>query len=102
MTLAAYNGHEALTFTDYLDLGTGRTLHAEPGGVYDITPAGGRVVAEVPSPWFRLVAREPYVPRMLVREPAESSDKEPAGEPDEPAGDLAPDEDPEAEAPGEF
>ena len=48
----AYNGHEALTFTDYLDLGTGRTLHAEPGGTYDIAPASGHVVPEVPEPWF--------------------------------------------------
>ena len=48
----AYNGHEALTFTDYLDLETGRTLHAEPGGTYDIAPASGHVVPEVPEPWF--------------------------------------------------
>ena len=52
MTLAAYTGHEALTFTDYLDLETGKTLHAEPGGTYDVAPASGRVVPEVPEPWF--------------------------------------------------
>ena len=50
--LAAYTGHEALTFGDYMDLGTGRTLIAEPGGVYDIMPASGRNVDEIPSPWF--------------------------------------------------
>ena len=49
---AVYTGHEALTFTDYLDLDTGKTLHAEPGRVYDITPASGRAAAEVPVPWF--------------------------------------------------
>lgn len=52
MTLAAYNGHEALTFTDYLDLGTGKTLHAEPGGVYDVAPASGRPVPDIPGAWF--------------------------------------------------
>ena len=52
MTLAAYNGSEALTFSDYVDLETGRTLHAEPGHVYDVAPASGRVVPEFPEPWF--------------------------------------------------
>lgn len=55
MTLAAYNGHEALTFTDYLDLGTGKTLRAEPGGIYDVAPASGRAVPDVPEPWFTAV-----------------------------------------------
>jgi hypothetical protein len=49
---AAYLGHEALTFTDYLDLETGKTLYAEPGEVYDIAPASGRLVDEIPEPWF--------------------------------------------------
>ena len=57
MTLAAYNGHEALTFSDYLDLDTGKTLRAEPGGTYDIAPASGRVVPGVPEPWFTRVSR---------------------------------------------
>ena len=54
----AYVGHEALTFTDYIDLEAGKTLHAEPGGVYDIAPASGRNVLEVPEPWFVAVAGE--------------------------------------------
>lgn len=49
---AVYVGHEALTFPDYLDLETGRTLEAIPGGTYDIAPAGGRVMPEVPEGWF--------------------------------------------------
>ena len=57
----AYAGHEALTFSDYIDLETGRTLHAEPGGVYDIAPASGRVVPEVPEPWFVSAEPEPEV-----------------------------------------
>jgi hypothetical protein len=55
----AYAGHEALTFSDYIDLEQGRTLYAEPGRVYDIMPASGRVVPEVPEPWFVPVEGEP-------------------------------------------
>jgi hypothetical protein len=54
---AAYTGTEALTFSQYMDLDTGKTLTAEPGGVYDITPASGHVVDDVPEPWF--TAAEP-------------------------------------------
>ena len=75
----AYAGHEALTFSDYTDLGTGRTLHAEPGGVYDITPASGRVVPEVPEPWFVPVAPEP-VAEVWAAEP--DAVPEPAGDPE--------------------
>jgi hypothetical protein len=57
VTRAAYTGHEALTFSDYTDLETGKTLHAEPGRSYDVAPASGRVVPEMPEPWF--VATEP-------------------------------------------
>ena len=55
---AAYTGHEALTFSDYTDLTTGMTLRAEPGQVYDIAPASGRVVPEFPEPWFTRVVSE--------------------------------------------
>jgi len=73
---AAYLGHEALTFTDYLDLDTGKTLHAEPGEVYDIAPASGRLVGEIPEPWF--VAAEPLSKAAAKREAADkaSADKE--------------------------
>ena len=49
---AVYTGHETLTFTDYLDGETGRTLTAEPGRVYDVTPASGRLVPDLPAGWF--------------------------------------------------
>ena len=49
---AVYLGHEALTFADYIDLDTGRTLAAEPGGTYDLAPAGGRPVPDIPQGWF--------------------------------------------------
>jgi hypothetical protein len=53
----AYAGIETLTFNQYIDLDTGKTLTAEPGGVYDITPASGHTVDDVPGPWF--TAAEP-------------------------------------------
>ena len=62
---AAYTGTEALTFSQYIDLDTGKTLTAEPGGVYDIAPASGHVVDDVPAPWF--TAAEPNA---LVAAPA--------------------------------
>ena len=49
---AAYTGQEALTFSQYMDTGTGRTLHAEPGGIYEVMPASGHVVPEIPAAWF--------------------------------------------------
>ena len=49
---ATYTGQEALTFNDYMDLETGKTLFAEPGGVYDIAPASGHNVDDIPASWF--------------------------------------------------
>lgn len=70
---AAYVGHEALTFNDYLDVDTGRTLLAESGGVYDIIPASGHQVPDFPSPWFVAAESEP--------EPEAVSEPDLAGEP---------------------
>ena len=40
----------------------GRPSIAEPGGVYDVAPASGRVIPEFPEPWFtRAGVREPEV-----------------------------------------
>ena len=75
----AYAGHEALTFSDYTDLETGRTLHAEPGGTYDITPASGRVVPEVPEPWFVAVDPEPAA-EVQSAEPEPEPEPEPDAE----------------------
>lgn len=55
---AAFTGHQPLMFTDYVDLATGRVLSAEPGGVYDIAPASGRAVPEMPGNWFVPVEAE--------------------------------------------
>jgi hypothetical protein len=69
-----------LTFGDYTDLETGRALRAEPGGVYDIVPASGRVVPEFPEPWFARVAAVSWDTLELARELA--SEPEPAPEPE--------------------
>lgn len=94
MTLAVYNGHEALTFSDYLDLETGKTLYAEPGRTYDIAPASGHVVPGFPVPWFGFAddearaaaqAAEDEAAR-LAAESGEPGDGEGSG-PDEGTGD---------------
>ena len=77
MTRAAYNGHEALTFPDYLDLETGKTLYAEPGQVYDIAPASGHVVPGFPVPWFGFPDDE----TQAAHEAAEAGDGESQPEP---------------------
>jgi hypothetical protein len=58
VTLVLYTHHEPLTFSDYTDLETGGTLHAEPGRVYDIAPASGHVVPGFPVPWFAFADEE--------------------------------------------
>ena len=70
MTRAIFNGYEALTFSDYTDLTTGMTLRAEPGQVYDIAPASGRVVPEFPEPWFTRAVETPPAPRFAKGVPA--------------------------------
>ena len=79
MTRAAYTGNETLTFSDYLDLDTGRTLTAEPGGTYDVAPAGGSV-PEVPVPWFTPV--QEWAPQVVAEIPVEEAVYEPPGEPE--------------------
>jgi hypothetical protein len=49
VALARYTGHMPVTFPDYTDRGTGTTLAAEPGGVYDVIPASGRLVPDLPA-----------------------------------------------------
>ena len=85
----AYLGHEALTFTDYIDLEAGKTLHAVPGGVYDIAPASGRNVLEVPEPWFVAVDPPPAA-EVWAAEPDVVPEPDPAPEPDEAQGNPEP------------
>ena len=53
----AYVGHEALTFTDYIDLETGQDAPRRTGPGVRHRPRVGRVVPEVPEPWFIAVGR---------------------------------------------
>ena len=83
---AVYTGHEALTFTDYLDLDSGKTLHAQPGRVYDISPASGRAAADIPAPWF-IPLGEAWTPVALTvpepePEPEPQDGPEPGTEPE--------------------
>jgi hypothetical protein len=85
---AAYAGQETLTFGDYIDQTTGKTLVGEPGGVYDIAPASGHVVPEIPVPWFTWIEdddawKEMQAAFKAARAPAESD----RGETDDDAGD---------------
>jgi hypothetical protein len=45
---AAFTGTHGLTFMDYIDGETGRTLTAEPGGVYEVVPGGARPLLDLP------------------------------------------------------
>ena len=87
---AAYTGNETLTFTQYIDRGTGRTLRADPGGVYDIMPASGHVVPEIPTGWFAPVEWEPapFTPVALRPdgEPEPEPEVAPEPEQDQPEG----------------
>jgi hypothetical protein len=49
VTLVRYQGAHAGTLPDYLDLATSTTLTVEPGGVYDVAPASGRMVPGIPG-----------------------------------------------------
>lgn len=87
--LAFYTGHETLTFQDYLDTETGRTLTAEPREQpYDVAPASGRLVPDLPAGWFAPLegqerSEEEEAPGEAP-EPgvAAEPEPEPAGEPD--------------------
>jgi hypothetical protein len=68
VTYASYTGHETLTFPDYLDLSTGRTLTAKPGQSYDVAPASGRLVPDVPAGWFTPVDPEEWAAKRAAAE----------------------------------
>ena len=86
----AYGGQEALTFMDYRDTETGRTLYAVPGGVYDIEPVSGRPVDEVPAPWFTAVDPEAWAAEQAAREAARLAAESAAGEGADPGADGDP------------
>ena len=49
MTRVRYTGVHPGTLMDYIDLETGRVLAVEPGGEYDVIPASGRAVPDIPG-----------------------------------------------------
>ena len=91
---AVYTGQEALTFSQYIDVETGKTLHAEPGGVYEVIPASGHVVPEIPTMWFEWIEDDADWEKMLAafkasRQPADE-DPEEGDEPGEPGAEQDP------------
>ena len=86
MTYAAYTGHETLTFPDYLDLETGRTLTAEPGRSYDVAPASGRLAADLPAGWFVPASDEALAARQEAERLAAESAAAEGGEGPTPDG----------------
>jgi len=72
VTRAVYTGHETLTFTDYLDGETGRTLTAEPGRVYEVAPASGRLVPDIPAGWFTPADPEEWAAKQAAEAEAEA------------------------------
>jgi hypothetical protein len=52
MTSITFYGHETMTYGDYIDLATGKTLVCVPGGgPYNVMPASGRPSAAAsPTP----------------------------------------------------
>ena len=86
MTLVRYHGH-AGTLPDYLDLDAGTTLTAEPGRVYDVAPASGRLVPDVPGNCVALEGEEldaelaaRGVPHEAWQEPQDDSGAPDSGE----------------------
>ena len=84
----AYVGHEALTFTDYIDLETGQTLRAEPGGATTSPPCPGGSSPRSPGPGS--CRRRAVEPAALwpaepdaIPEPETAPDPEPAPEPEQ-------------------
>jgi hypothetical protein len=43
MTSVTFYGHVPMTYPDYIDLATGRTLTCQPGQTYNVAPASGNV-----------------------------------------------------------
>lgn len=67
--LAFYTGHETLTFPDYLDLETGKTLTAGPREQpYDVAPASGRLVPDFPAGWFVPADPEAHAAKLAAEE----------------------------------
>jgi hypothetical protein len=80
VTLVRYTGQHAGTLPDYLDLQTSTTLTVEPGGVYDVAPASGRLVPDIPGGCVVLEGYELAHELEARGVPAESAGGEPEAE----------------------
>jgi hypothetical protein len=111
VTLVRYQGAHAGTLSDYLDLETSRTLTVEPGGVYDVAPASGRLVPGIPGGCVVLEGYDlAHELKARGAQPESSSEDDgaagesPGGEPEAEASDEAEAEQPATDtesAPGE-
>jgi hypothetical protein len=49
MASFVYYGHETMTYSQYIDTATGKTLVCAPGGTYSVIPAGGYTGSAMPN-----------------------------------------------------
>jgi len=70
-----YSGYLSVTYGDYIDLGTGKSLQVVPGGVYDIQ-ATGFGAPDIPPGDFTLVTDDDE------KEDEEKEDTEPSPAPE--------------------
>lgn len=96
-----YLGKTARTYPQYRDAQTGSVLRADPGGSYDIEPAGALDVAVPPGDGLWGAPPEPLEPAVaeaVAAEPALSAPEAAAPVPvTVPASEPAPDPGPEAD-----
>ena len=81
MTRVRYTGVHAGTLMDYTDLETGRAVEAVPGGVYDVAPASGRAVPDMPA--HCVAVDEAPAKKAAPGKAAVGSDEDKPGEPAE-------------------
>lgn len=79
-----YLGHMTMTYMDYIDLATGKTLVAVPGQSYNIIPNGGHAAAlpAVPSDG-RFTAGTGREAKAPEEAPAEDAGNKKSRQPDE-------------------
>jgi hypothetical protein len=70
-----YTGQVAVTYMDYLDLDTGKSLTVAPGGVYNVTLASGRLgdSESVPQGFIKVPVKKPDDLRRGVAKPDAST-----------------------------
>lgn len=81
----AYNGHVTMTYMDYIDTATGKTLVCVPGQSYNFVPNGGHATALPATPtdgrFVQGTGREAEAPVEEEEAPAEDAGKKKAPQP---------------------